>query len=204
MTGLEWLFLPPLAHHRAGVWERLIKSVKKHLAVILGKEPVETDVLVTVLAQVEAILNFRPITHVSADPTDMEALSPAQILFPGVKITASSNVLAPAPPDGEVLRYSFQRARALVNAFWKRWSKDYISTLRDRSKWLKTKPDLKVGQLVLLVDEVLARDAWKLGRIVSVSGDESHVRTVEVMAGAPSKKIFKRDVTKVVPLEIEG
>ena len=177
--------------------------MKKHLAVILGKEPVETDVLVTMLAQVEAILNFRPITHVSSDPTDMEALSPAQVLFPGVKVTTSASVLPSAPPDGEVLRFSFQRARALVDAFWKRWSKDYVSTLRDRSKWLKTKTDLKVGQLVLLVDEVMARDAWKLGRIVSISGDESHVRTVEVMAGAPNNKVFRRDITKVVPLEVD-
>ena len=125
------------------------------------------------------------------------------MLYPGVRVTASTSVVPTAPPDGEVLRYSFQRARSLVDAFWKRWSKEYVATLRNRSKWCKTRPDLKEGQLVLLVDEVMARDAWKLGRIVSVSGDESHIRTVEVMAGAPSKKVFRRDITKVVPLEVD-
>ena len=200
---LEWTFLPPMAHHRAGVWERLIRSVKKHLASLLGKDTLEVDTLVTVLAQVEAIVNYRPITKVSNDPRDPEALTPAHLLYPGVKLTNTISVLPPAPPGGEVLRYSFQRARSLVDAFWKRWVRDYISTLRDRPKWLKTKDDLKVGQIVLLVDEVRARNDWRCGRIVSVSGDESHIRTVEISLGAKNGRTLKRDVTKIVALELD-
>ena len=59
---------------------------------------------------------------------------------------------------------------------------------------------LKVGQVVLLVDEVKHRNDWKVGRIQSVSGDDSHIRTVEVKVGG---KTFKRDVTKVVALELD-
>ena len=138
VTNLEWIFLPPMAHHRAGVWERLIKLVKKHNNSVLV-QPVEVDVLVTMLAQVEAILNFRPITQVNDDPSDMEALSPAQLLYPGVRLTTSTAILPPSPPGGEVLRYSFQKARALVDAFWKRWVKEYVTTLRNRQKWLVRK-----------------------------------------------------------------
>ena len=201
VTCLEWIFLPPMAHHRAGVWERMIKSVKKHLNSVLGKQPLELDVLVTMLAQVEAILNFRPITQVSDDPNDMEALSPAGILYPGVKLTTSAAILPPAPPGGESLRYSFQKARALVDAFWKRWVQEYVVTLRNRQKWLGTKGDLVEGQLVLMVDEVKSRDQWKLARVISVTGDESHKRTIEVKTA--NGKTFKRDVSKVVPLEID-
>ena len=159
--------------------------------------------MVTVLAQVEAIINFRPITKVSDDPRDPEALTPAHLLYPGVKLTNSVCALPPAPPGGEVLRYSFQRARSLVDAFWKRWSNDYLSTLRERQKWNKSKDDLKVGQIVLLVDEVKSRNDWKLGRVKSVSGDDTHIRTVEVQTGAGNSRTFKRDITKVVALELD-
>ena len=79
LQEMKWSFLPPLAHHRAGVWERMIKSVKKHMTSIMGRETVDADVLATVTAQVEAIVNFRPITKVSDDPKDFESISPAQI-----------------------------------------------------------------------------------------------------------------------------
>ena len=131
----------------------------------------------------------------------MEALSPMQIWCPGVTITTSANVLPPGPVEGEVLRKAFQRARAKVDAFWKAWSRDYLSTLRDRKKWNNTREDIKVGQLVMLEDESKHREGWKLGRVVTVTGDETHGRTVEVWTG--KKKVFKRDVTKVVPLEVE-
>ena len=101
------------------------------------------------------------------------------------------------------MRYSFQRANSLVDAFWKRWSRDYLSTLRERQKWSKTKTDLKVGQVVLLVDEIKHRNDWKTGRITSVSGDDSHVRTVEVSLGAKNGKTFRRDITKIVALELD-
>ena len=91
----------------------------------------------------------------------------------------------------------------MVDAFWKRWSRDYLSTLRERQKWNKTKTDLKVGQVVLLVDETKHRNDWKTGRIVSVSGDDSHVRTVEIRSGARNGRIFSRDATKVVALELD-
>lgn len=99
------------------------------------------------------------------------------------------------------MRYSFQKARALVDAFWKRWVQEYVVTLRNRQKWLGTKGDLVEGQLVLMVDEVKSRDQWKLARVISVTGDESHKRTIEVKTA--NGKTFKRDVSKVVPLEID-
>merc|ERR1712212_994855 len=110
----------------------------------------------------------------------------------------------PAPPTSESLKYSFQKARSLVDAFWKRWAKEYITSLRDRQKWLKTEKDPKVGQIVLMVDEVKHRDAWKLGRITAVHGDDTRARTVEVWTGPGKRGTFKRDITKIVPLELDG
>ena len=60
--------------------------------------------------------------------------------------------------------------------------------------------EMVVGALVLLVDENKPRNSWSLGRVVKVAGDESHVRTVDVRVA--SGKVFSRDVTKVVHLEV--
>ena len=201
INELEWIFNPPLAHHRGGIWERMIKTTKRHLASLLGKGTTESDVLNTVMTQVEAIVNYRPLTHVSSDPRDVEALTPAKILYPGVTVMTSVNILPPTKASGDTLRFSYQRARALVDAFWKAWRSDYVSTLKNREKWNVTKIDLKKDQLVLLVDEKKKRNEWKLGRITDITGDETHGRTVEVWTG--KTKIFKRDVTKVVALEMD-
>ena len=184
------------------MWERLIRTAKKHLAGILGKETIETDVLITAITQVEAIMNARPITHVSTDPRDLEALTPAKILNPGITMmTKTTDIIPETCPDGDTTRYSFQRARALVDAFWKRWATEYVTSLQERQKWEKTKEEVKAGQLVLLVDEKMRREDWKLGRVTEVMGDETHGRTVKVRTG--KTKTFVRDITKVVSLELD-
>ena len=203
LRTLIWEFNPPLAHHRGGLWERLIKSTRKHLASLLGKETLENEVLVTTLAQVEYIMNFRPVTHLSDDPKDVEALSPAHLLYPGVNFSNKNEILPPAPPGGDNLRFSFQRARALVDAFWIRWVRDYLSSLKDRQKWTKDRANPKVGQLVLLLDELKVRNDWKLGRILAVYGDENNVRTVDVWTGKTNGKTYRRDMKKIVALELD-
>ena len=55
----------------------------------------------------------------------------------------------------------------------------------------------------MLVDEVKHRNNWKVGRIQAVSGDDSHIRTVEVQVGARNGKTSKRDITKVVAKELD-
>ena len=81
--------------------------------------------------------------------------------------------------------------------------RDYVSSLRDRQKWTKNKTNPKVGQLVLLVDELKFRNEWKLGRVSAIYGDTENVRTVDVWTGKTNGKTYKRDVTKVVALELD-
>ena len=57
LIGLEWTFTVPYASHRAGVWERLIKDAKKHLSILLLKDELPLDTFVTIVTEVEGILN---------------------------------------------------------------------------------------------------------------------------------------------------
>lgn len=79
--GVEWVFNPPLASHQGGVWERLIRSTKKILRSLVGQRELNDESLRTLMVEVEKIMNDRPITPVSSDPHDLEALTPNHILL---------------------------------------------------------------------------------------------------------------------------
>ena len=74
--GIRWKFNPPAAHHFGGVWERLVRSCRKAMYAVLGNRSVTADVLSTLMCIVEHTLNARPLTPVSSDVIDLEALTP--------------------------------------------------------------------------------------------------------------------------------
>ena len=77
--GIKWMFNPPAASHMGGVWERQIRTVKRILAALVKEQVMSHDALETLLVTVEGIVNNRPITAVSSDPRDLEALTPTTL-----------------------------------------------------------------------------------------------------------------------------
>ena len=73
--------------------------------------------------------------------------------------------------------------------------------MKNRAKWHITKPDVQIGQVVLLADELKERKKWKLARVVAAQGSDDRVRTVKVRTG--NGRILSRDVSKLVPLEFD-
>ena len=82
---LQWKFQPPSASHMNGVWERMIRSVRKTMKAILGNQHalIGLETLRTVFAEVVTILNSRPLTTNSDDPNDQEPLTPNHLLLQG-------------------------------------------------------------------------------------------------------------------------
>ena len=167
---------------------------------MLERDLLPVDVFATVLVEVEAILNRRPLTHVSSDCRDVDALTPADLLYPGVNLRSYVNVVPPEP--GVSLRFSWKKSRSLSSEFWRKWSRHYLSTLHSRSKWRKTHRDLAIGDVVLLVDEQLRRNDWRLAMVESVKGSDDHVRSALVRTAGGKR--FERDRTKLVLLELDG
>ena len=79
----DWHFQPPIASHMSGVWERLIRSVRKAMKGFLGDRGAlsELEILRTVFAEVMSILNSLPMCPASDDPNNMEALTPNHLLL---------------------------------------------------------------------------------------------------------------------------
>ena len=79
--GIQWHFNPPAAPHFGGVWERLVKSAKRALKAVAGNQRVTDETLLTFMAEAELLINSRPLTHVSSDCNDLEALTPNHFLL---------------------------------------------------------------------------------------------------------------------------
>ena len=123
--GIEWIFNLPSAPHFGGSWERLVRSVKEGLRATLSEQAPKEETLSTVMAEVEHLVNSRPLTHISVDPTDEEVLTPNHFLID----TASGTFLPGLSSTRDLCsRKQWQVAQAHANAFWKRWMKFYLPT----------------------------------------------------------------------------
>lgn len=200
--NIQWHYIPARSPHFGGLWEAAVKSVKYHLRRIMGNIPLTYEETYSLLVQIEAILNSRPLTPLSDDPNDLSFLSPAHFLI-------GDSLMAIAEPnlcDLKVNHLSrWQHLQQMRQHFWNRWSKEYLSQLQTRAKWTKrATTTLEPGQLVLLKDDNLPPLQWKTGRIVEVHpGQDDIVRaaTVQTTTGR-SKRATNR--LCVFPLEAQS
>lgn len=176
--GTEWNFNPPAAPHFGGLWESTVKSVKFHLKRVLGNSVLTFEELSTVLAEIEACLNSRPLCQLSADPQDLCPLTPAHFLI-GQPLTTISEPDRGSRAVNQLDRWAF--VKKLNGDFWKRWHKEYLATLQPRKKWFNPDDNMKIDDLVVIKEENLPPGQWVLGRVVKVHpGRDGRVRVVTV------------------------
>ncbi len=196
---IEWEKNVPTASHMGGVWERQIRTVRSVLNSILMSHTklLDDESFTTLMTEVEAIVNSRPLTLEDVNDPDSRPLSPANLL------TMKSKVVMP-PPGAfqEADMYCRKRWRAvqyLANEFWRRWRKEYLLALQTRSKWTEKKRNLQVGDVLLLKEDDVGRNKWPIGLVVNTfPSDDGLVRSVEVRVASGS--VFKRPVNKLVLL----
>ncbi|KAK2895109.1 hypothetical protein Q8A73_014597 [Channa argus] len=163
--GCAWIFNPPHSSHMGGAWERMIGISRKILDSMLSQTSsscLTHEVLSTLMAEVCAIINARPIAPISSDPESPFLLTPAMIL---TQKTSSSY-----PPPGtfgtsDLYHKQWKRVQHLANMFWDRWRREYLFTLQTRSKWQQNRPNIKEGDLVLLKDDQVQRNEWPMALI---------------------------------------
>ncbi|CAG7820182.1 unnamed protein product [Allacma fusca] len=197
-VGVTWHFNPPSSPHFGGLWESGVGVVKGHLKRVTGTTTLNFEELATVLAQVEACVNSRPLTPLSSDPEELSALTPGHFLIGG----PLNAIPEPDLSEINISRLSrWQRCQQLAQEFWKRWHDDYLCTLQKRTKWSSTSANVKEGTLVLLKDERLPPMKWKLGRITATHpGKDELVRVVSVKTADGE---FKRPIVKICPLPVD-
>ena len=127
--NVRWKFNPPGGSHHGGVWECCIRTVRKVMGVLPKEQILDDEGLATLLCEVESIVNGRPVTKVSDDPRDLEALTPNYL--PLLRSGPS------APPglfskDEIYSRRRWRQVQYLADIFWRRWIKKYLPSLQGR------------------------------------------------------------------------
>ncbi|XP_054260025.1 uncharacterized protein LOC128984709 [Macrosteles quadrilineatus] len=124
--NIKFHFLPPHAPHQGGLWERAVKSVKFHLIRVIGQQTLSLEEFSTLITRIEGMMNSRPITPLSSDPSDLEALTPGHFLVGGPLMT-------PLEPDLRSIPINRLKRWQVVQQFsqhiWARWQKEYLYTL---------------------------------------------------------------------------
>lgn len=195
--GVDWHFIPSNSPHFGGLWEAGVKSTKFHLKRVMQNASLTFEDLYTLLVQIESVLNSRPLTPLSSDPNDLEALTPAHFLI-GRPLTTLPD---PDVRDINVNRCSrYQHLQRLNQHFWDRWSRDYITQLQQRVKWKQSTALLEVGALVLIKEDHQPPANWRLGRVTEVfPGKDNVIRVASVRCG---NAVFKRPLAKLCVLPI--
>jgi len=174
---IEWSFLPPFAPHFGGAHESLVKSAKRAVVFVLGKAEIYDEELQTAFAQVESLLNSRPLSYQSDDSRDPRPLTPNNFLFGscGNDVTVVDKSVVDLPHK------RWQRVQLLVDHVWRRWSKEWLSSLRLRSKWRTETDPLNLNDVVLVHQPAQGMGKWLLGIVVKLHpGSDGHTRVVEV------------------------
>ncbi|XP_068704623.1 uncharacterized protein [Montipora foliosa] len=145
--NIKWTFSPPYGSHFGGIWERCIRTIRKILRSLLREQITEYESLPTLMCEVESILNSRPISAVSSDPCDLEALTPNHLLLLKSE--------APLPPGlfqhkDLLSRRRWRQVQYLADVFWRRWCKEFLPLLQIRQKWVRPRRNLAVEDIVLV------------------------------------------------------
>ena len=191
-----WEFNPPYASHRGGAWERMIRSCRTILKALAGEQLLTDEKLLTLVAEVEKIINDRPITTVSNDPNDPNALTPSMLLLMKNDKGLPQGLFNPR--DVYAKRW-WRQVQYLADVFWRRWIHEYLPSLQTRQKWQQPNRNVQKGDVVLVVDEKVPRGQWPLGRIIDViEGRDGLVRSCMVKFRNTS---LIKPITKLCPLE---
>ena len=194
--NVNWKFIPQQSSNFGGLWEAAVKSMKKHLKCIVGNVKLTFEELSTVLAQIEACLNSRPLVPLNNDDDGIEALTPGHFLIGRPLQTLPDDSFIYVDSVSSLCRWKL--CQALLSHFWRRWAREYVTQLNHFTKWNHPSRNIAVGDLVIPKDDSPLPTRWPLARVIGVKpGGDGFVRVATVKT---SSGTYTRPVTKLALL----
>jgi len=207
--GITWQFNVERAPWWGGAFERMVKSTKRCLRKLIGRAHFSHEELTTALAEIEAVLNSRPLSYVSTEDVD-EPVTPSHLIV-GRRLLSLPDHLDHmcVLEDGEYTLDNSHVTRRIkhlnnvLNHFWKRWRTEYLSDLREvhahsaRRSPNNKDPHISVGDIVVIKDEQLPRGQWKLGVVQSLlTGWDGQARaaTVKLASSGRQHSVLRRPI----------
>ncbi|XP_054745924.1 uncharacterized protein LOC129250316 [Anastrepha obliqua] len=197
-NGFDWRFIPPRSPHFGGLWEAAVKTAKQHFYRSASSSILGFDELRTLVCEISAVINSRPLTPLSENPEDLDVLTPGHFLIGG-PLTALPE------PDLTALNYSrldrWQRVTYIQQVFWRRWTQEYLTLLQQRAKWLTPQANIQVNDVVCIKEENSPPLKWPLARVIAVIPGADGVVRVALLR--TSSGIKRRAVNKLCVLAVK-
>lgn len=196
-AGTTWHFIPPRAPHFGGLWESGVKSTKHHLRRVIGAETLTYEEISTLLYQIEACLNSRPLSQISINSQDPIPLTPGHFII-GEPLVLVPDDNYEASSISSLKRW--QLTQKMLQSFWHRWSKEYLAQFLQRYKWANKTPEPDIGDLVLVKEDDLPPAKWLMGVIVAKhKGLDNVTRVVSIKC---KDTVIKRPTIKICVLPV--
>ena len=215
-TGIEWRFNLERAPWWGGLFERMVRSTKRCLRKIVGRARLSYDEMQTVIVEIEAIVNSRPLSYVHPDDLE-EPLTPSHLIV-GRRLLSLPDHLTYLEPVGDedfelnvdTLQRRTKHLNNIINHFWRRWSREYLLELRDTHRQRSSsgiKNAIVVGDVVLIHDEDNPRGFWKLAKVQKlIIGQDGEIRGATLKVGSKdgTPTVLQRPLQLIYPLEINS
>lgn len=164
----QFEFIPPRAAHFGGQWESSVKMAKGLLLKAIGNAILREDELQTVLVEVEAVLNSRPLVTGSNNPNDGQVIAAVHFLI-GSTLGTLPSASAQRIQEGTLTHLKrWQLVSAVKQQFWSVWSRDYLASPQQRAKWTKEERNLRIGDVVIVQKDNLPPQVWVVGVVMEV------------------------------------
>ncbi|GFW54363.1 integrase catalytic domain-containing protein [Trichonephila clavipes] len=184
-------------HRILEVCGRLPSNSKQHLLKTLKAAVLNFEELDTILCQIEACINSRPLYPLSSDPKDFQVLTPGHFLIGCPLLELPDHSLT---NQSLSIHSRWSLLMKLKKMFWSRWQLSYLNTLQSRTKWMQGQKDLTVGFLVLIKNPASFSIRWTPGRIVATHpGADGICRVVTIQT---SSGVMTRPVSQVAVLPL--
>ncbi|KAF1750846.1 hypothetical protein GCK72_017397 [Caenorhabditis remanei] len=208
---INFRHITPMAPWQGGVYERIVGIAKKQFRKEIGKQIFSFPELHSIMKRVEGAINSRPLIRNPVHVNDVPVLRPIDFLLPAVLLEVpndTDNLKGDILYDPTVsttekeTREHLKKMDRVMEKLWKIWSTSYLLLLRENAKrnnrFSKVSP--RVGQVVLIQEEMIPRHTWPVGRITKLIGTPPLVQSVEVLYKGSIKE---RAVNQLIPLEID-
>lgn len=201
---VEWKLLPAHSPWMGGVYERLIREVKRAVSHVINEKRINIASFNIALNDAAHRINNRPLTHNAVSADDAPVLTPHLLAkgrcgwpyLPGLQSSPKT--------DGSRDRSVYRGGRAVADEIMRRFYRFYLPVLTKRVKWFKDVKPIKAGDLVLLIEPNETRKEWKRARVERVyKGRDGRARVADVML--PDKTIKKsRSIQRLAKIEIKS
>ena len=208
---ITWNFIVEKAPWWGGYWEKLVRSIKPPIKKVIGRSTVNYNEMCTLLTEVEAVINARPLTFMTTKSQFLYPLTPSDLIY-GRRITGNPNSQHyETMSTYNSLTKRFKHHRHLLSQFTRRWRNEYLTSLREQfargSSGRDVYAKFKVGDVIVKNNSV-AQAFWKLAKIDELlPGRDGTVRaaivTVPRGTSSNSNQRLGRPIQHLIPTEVK-